>query len=74
MLRSPKSLLLAAFLTLPLTTGCTPGVSEEELGTIHKDVPVVPGGDQPYELPELEQPGEDAPPETTQVEGDSEDG
>lgn len=65
MLRFAELLFFAALLVLPWTVGCSPAIPEEELGTIHNDVPVVPGADQPYEMPELEEPDDDASPQPT---------
>ena len=43
-----------------LGLGCGSGVSEDDLGTIVTEVPLVPGGEEPHPLPEL---GPEEPPE-----------
>jgi len=48
--------LAAAVLVLPPVWGCGPGVSEEELGTVVKELPEVPGADEPFEMPKLGPP------------------
>ena len=37
-------------------SGCGPRIDQAELGQISKSLPVVPGTDQPYPLPELDVP------------------
>lgn len=41
-------------LALVVCGGCDAGVSEEELGTVHYEMPQVPGTETPYKLPEQE--------------------
>ena len=41
-------------LALAVCVGCDAGVSEEDLGTVHYEMPQVPGTETPYKLPEQE--------------------
>jgi hypothetical protein len=50
-----KRFLCLLFLLASLV-GCGPQVSREELGTVLKELPKVPGAGQPYEMPELGPP------------------
>lgn len=47
---------LLALLLLFSTPGCAPRIPPEELGEVMKELPALPGTDQPYPLPELEPP------------------
>jgi hypothetical protein len=35
------------------SSGCEQPVSNKDLGTVIYEIPKVPGGDQPYELPKM---------------------
>jgi len=60
--------VLSGLLAVAAVGGCGPNLSEEDLGTVVTDMSEVPGADEPYELPELEEPppadSEPAPIET----------
>jgi len=45
-----------ALALLLVTPGCGPRIAEEDLGEISATLPVLPGTDEPYPLPELEVP------------------
>lgn len=58
---SRQAVLLLAFLPL---YGCGPEVSRDELGEVVFEVPVVPGAEEAYPLPNLNAPAPAATPET----------
>jgi hypothetical protein len=47
-------LLVGLVFGLVLATGCGPPVPKEELGTIEKKLPSVPGTEQPHKMPQLD--------------------
>jgi hypothetical protein len=51
----PLDLLLGLLIALVIT-GCSPAVSNKDLGTIIYDIPHVQGADKPYEMPKLKSP------------------
>ncbi|OHB70075.1 MAG: hypothetical protein A2V70_16965 [Planctomycetes bacterium RBG_13_63_9] len=53
--------LPATILALLLATGCGPPVSKEDLGTIDKKPPQVPGTEEPYKIKQLEKPTKPPP-------------
>jgi hypothetical protein len=59
-MRAVLATLSATVVLLSAVSGCNPGVSKKDLGTVVFKVPKVPGADQPYKLPKLGAP----PPET----------
>ena len=59
-MRVSRILLTGVLILLPLLSGCGPGVSDEDLGTVLYETPKVTGADEPYEMPEL---GPPLPPE-----------
>ena len=52
-MRSTKLVLMTLLLSGPALLGCGPDVSEEDLGTIVTDMPIVPGAETPYPLPDF---------------------
>ncbi len=52
-MRSTLPLGVSLLLGCCLTLGCGGGPSEDDLGTILTEVPLVPGADEPFPLPEL---------------------
>ena len=55
-MRVSFGLLLGIVLIVFTASGCGPGLTEEELGTVIYDAKELPGADQPYELPEQAYP------------------
>ncbi len=49
-------ILIGISACLVLLSGCEPTVAPEDLGTIQQGVPEIPGAEEPYEMPELDQP------------------
>jgi hypothetical protein len=55
-MRTCLGVLFAFALFALAAPGCGPGVAEEELGTVIFDTREIPGGDEPYVLPDVSQP------------------
>jgi hypothetical protein len=53
-MRFPRWLLVWLLPALAVLPGCGPGVSRDQMGKVDREIPEVPGGDQPYPLPELQ--------------------
>ncbi|OHB86212.1 MAG: hypothetical protein A2V98_13205 [Planctomycetes bacterium RBG_16_64_12] len=51
-MRTFLGFLLGIALIIPITSGCGPSLTEEDLGTVVFDVGQLPGADVPYELPD----------------------
>jgi len=52
--------ILLLLMSFSITVGCGPALSEEELGHVVYEVPMVPGAETPYPLPELKVPTSEA--------------
>lgn len=65
-MRSTKLLLMTLLFCGPALPGCGPDVSEEDLGTIVTEFPMVPGAETPYPLPDF---GTDEPDDDSQAGG-----
>ena len=56
-------LLIGLILTFSflLAAGCGPAVPKEDLGTVSHQMPEVPGAEEPYKMPELDEPASAEP-------------
>ena len=59
----PMRILIGILFCLVLLPGCEPTVQPEDLGTIEHELPEIPGADEPYEMPELDEPIDRKPAE-----------
>lgn len=60
MSKFPVLVRRAGVLAIALLGGCGPNVPDEELGRVVFEVPEIPPGYEPYELPDLTTPADDA--------------
>ena len=54
-------LVIGLMSCLLLTAGCGPAIEREDLGTVSHHVPEVPGAEEPYRMPELDEPSDAGP-------------
>ena len=66
----PVRILIGILVCLVLLPGCEPTVEPEDLGTVQYEIPKIPGADQPYEMPELDEPIDGKPAEEQADGGD----
>ena len=63
---------LLALALLVAVAGCGPRVSPAELGKIERNLPKLPGLDQPWPMPQLDKPSESTTPDSAPIDSSDE--